>query len=177
MAERIRLVLEELGPSFIKLGQLASTRSDLLPEDLVTELKTLQDHARPISFEDIRGQVEFALGSSIEEKFEDFSEEPLASASIAQVHRAKLKTAEGLRDVAVKVQRPLIAKTIASDVEILHTLAALLEKAIPETKIYSPIGLVQQFDHAITAELDFVAEADNARRFAQNFEGVHACAD
>jgi len=171
VAERIRLVLEELGPSFIKLGQLASTRSDLLPEDLVTELKTLQDHARPISFEDIRGQVEFSLGSSIEDKFEEFSEEPLASASIAQVHRAKLKTSEGLRDVAVKVQRPQIAKTIASDVEILHTLAALLEKAIPETKIYSPVGLVQQFDHAITAELDFVAEADNARRFAQNFAG------
>ncbi len=169
VAMRIRLVLEELGPSFVKLGQLASTRSDLLPEDLVVELRKLQDHARSIPFEDIRQQVELTLGCTIEEKFVDFDPEPLASASIAQVHRAKLKTTDGLKDVAVKVQRPQIAKTIASDVEILHTLAALLERAIPETKIYSPIGLVHQFDHAITAELDFLAEADNARRFAQNF--------
>ncbi len=171
VAARIRLVLEELGPSFVKLGQLASTRSDLLPEDLVAELRKLQDHARPVPFEDIRAQVELALGCTIEEKFEQFDPQPLASASIAQVHRAQLKTPDGLKDVAVKVQRPQIARTIASDVEILHTLAALLERAIPETKIYSPIGLVHQFDHAITAELDFLAEADNARRFAQNFEG------
>ena len=171
VAMRIRLVLEELGPSFVKLGQLASTRSDLLPEDLVAELRKLQDHARSIPFEDVVAQIQLALGTTIEEKFEEFEETPLASASIAQVHRAKLRTSEGLKDVAVKVQRPQIAKTIASDVEILHTLAALLERAIPETRIYSPIGLVQQFDHAITAELDFLAEAENARRFLQNFEG------
>lgn len=171
VAMRIRLVLEELGPSFVKLGQLASTRSDLLPEDLVVELRKLQDNARAISFEEIRSQIEWSLGCPIEEKFEEFEQTPLAAASIAQVHRAKLKTPDGLRDVAVKVQRPHIARTIASDVEILHTLAALLERAIPETRIYSPIGLVQQFDHAIVAELDFLAEAENARRFTQNFAG------
>lgn len=168
---RIRRVLEDLGPSFVKLGQLASTRSDLLPPDLIRELCKLQDSAPQIPIEDVRSQIELSLGATIEEKFEDFDERPLAAASIAQVHRAHLRTADGPVDVAVKVQRPRIASKIASDVEILHSLAALLERAIPETRIYSPIGLIQQFDQAITAELDFISEGDNARRFAENFEG------
>lgn len=169
-AERIRQVLEDLGPSFVKLGQLASTRADLLPPELITELKKLQDSLPPLPFEVVQKQLEISLGLSIEEVFSSFSEEPLAAASIAQVHRARLKTDTGEElDVAVKVQRPGIAKTIASDLDILHTLAVLLERAIPETRIYSPIGLVQQFDQAITAELDFTTEADNAVRFTQNF--------
>lgn len=171
VAERLRLVLEELGPSFIKLGQLASTRPDLLPPDVIAELRKLQDGAPALPFEEIRKQVELSLGTTIEDVFESFETEPLAAASIAQVHRARLKTPEGKKEVAVKVQRPGIAATIASDVEILHALAALLERAIPETRIYSPVGLIQQFDQAITAELDFVSEADNARRFTRNFEG------
>lgn len=171
VAERLRLVLEDLGPSFIKLGQLASTRPDLLPIDLIVELRKLQDGAPALPFEKIRAQIEVSLGTSLDEVFESFEEKPLAAASIAQVHRARLKSADGMKDVAVKVQRPGIAATIASDVEILHALAALLERAIPETRIYSPVGLIQQFDQAITAELDFVSEADNARRFARNFEG------
>jgi len=170
VAERARLVLEDLGPSFIKLGQLASTRPDLLPQDLVVELRKLLDAAPPVSFEEIKEQVELSLGANIEDVFEEFNETPIAAASIAQVHRARLKTPQGIVDVAVKVQRPQIAKTIASDVEILHTLAALLERAIPETRIYSPVGLIQQFDQAISAELDFVSEGENARRFAGNFE-------
>lgn len=171
VAERLRLVLEELGPSFVKLGQLASTRSDLLPPEMITELRKLQDSAPEISYEEVKKQIELSLGAPIEETFESFEEKPLAAASIAQVHRARLITADGIVDVVAKVQRPGIAKTISSDVEILHTLAALLERAIPETRVYSPIGLVQQFDQAITAELDFLSEAENARRFAQNFEG------
>ncbi len=172
VAERLRLVLEDLGPSFIKLGQLASTRPDLLPADVIMELRKLQDGAPALPFDDIKRQLEVSLGTGIEDFFESFDETPLAAASIAQVHRARLKSPDGPIDVAVKVQRPGIAATIASDVEILHTLAALLERAIPETRIYSPIGLIQQFDQAITAELDFVSEADNARRFARNFEEV-----
>lgn len=168
---RLRLVLEDLGPSFVKLGQLASTRTDLLPEHVLVELRKLQDSAPVISFDEVRQQIEMSLGATIEERFEQFDETPLAAASIAQVHRAQLRSAGQAIDVAVKVQRPGIAKTIASDLEILHTLAALLERAVPETRIYSPIGLVQQFDHAITAELDFLAEADNARRFSENFDG------
>lgn len=171
VAERLRLVLEELGPSFVKLGQLASTRPDLLPPDVIAELRKLQDGAPALPFEQIQSQVEVSLGAPIADVFESFETQPLAAASIAQVHRARLKTQEGTRDVAVKIQRPGIAATIASDVEILHALAALLERAIPETRIYSPVGLIQQFDQAITAELDFVSEADNARRFTRNFEG------
>jgi len=166
---RIRQVLEELGPSFIKLGQLASTRADLLPPELIVELRKLQDSVLLLPFEQVRAQVERSLGASIEEIYSSFDEVPLAAASIAQVHRARLVTDTGEHDVVAKVQRPGISSTIASDLDILHTLAALLERAIPETRLYSPVGLVQQFDQAITAELDFAAEADNAVRFAQNF--------
>lgn len=169
LAVRIRLVLEELGPTFIKLGQVASTRPDVLPPDLILELKKLQDSLPPLPFSDIQVQVERSLGKSIDEVFSSFDETPLATASIAQVHRARLKTDDGDIDVVAKVQRPGIGATIASDLDILHTLAALLERAIPETRIYSPVGLVQQFDHAITAELDFSSEAENAARFAENF--------
>ncbi len=169
LAVRARMVLEDLGPSFVKLGQIASTRPDLLPADLVAELKKLQDAVAPVPFDAIKEQVERSLGAPLSDIFTYFSETPLAAASIAQVHRATLKTDEGPKDVVVKVQRPGIANTIASDLDLLHALAALIERAIPESRIYSPVGLVQQFDHAITSELDFTSEAENARRFTQNF--------
>ncbi len=173
---RIRHVLEDLGPSFIKLGQIASTRTDVLPPDLIVELKKLQDAVPEVPFEAIAAQVEASLGASISEVFESFDPKPLAAASIAQVHRATLRTEEGVQQVVVKVQRPGIAQTIASDVDILHGLAALVERLIPESRIYSPVGLVQQFDHAISAELDFTTEAENAGRFRQNFEGFQGIA-
>ncbi len=170
-AVRARRVLEDLGPSFVKLGQIISTRTDVLPQELVRELKKLQDAVPPVPFSDIQSQIERSLGAPIEEIFETFNPEPLAAASIAQVHVATLRTEEGVVKVAVKVQRPGIGDTVKSDVDILHALAALVERTIPESKIYSPIGLVQQFDRAITAELDFGTEADNAARFAEHFEG------
>ncbi len=169
LAVRARMVLEDLGPSFVKLGQIASTRPDVLPADLITELKKLQDSVPPVSFAEIRAQVERSLGTKLEDVFVEFDERPLAAASIAQVHRAKLKTGDALEEVVVKVQRPGIAEKVASDVDILHTFATLVERAIPESKIYSPVGLVQQFDRAITSEMDFTTEAENAIRFAQNF--------
>ncbi|HEY3237224.1 MAG TPA: AarF/UbiB family protein [Polyangiaceae bacterium] len=169
-AVRVRKVLEDLGPSFVKLGQIASTRADLLPAELITELSRLQDSLPPIPFAQIREQVEMSLGVELAELFEHFEETPLAAASIAQVHRAILKTDEGPRETVVKVQRPGISTTIASDLDILHTFASLVERAIPESRIYSPVGLVQQFDHAINAELDFTCEADNLLRFSKNFE-------
>src|SRR5688572_13380581 len=170
LAVRARRVLEDLGPSFVKLGQLASTRPDIIPTDLQNELKKLQDSVPPIDFQLVKDQVEESLGAPLDTVFASFDKQPLAAASIAQVHRATLSTESGPLDVVVKVQRPAIAHTIASDVDLLHGFAALIERAIPESRIYSPAGLVQQFDQAINAELDFVAEADNARDFAKNFE-------
>jgi ubiquinone biosynthesis protein len=169
-AVRARLVLEDLGPSFVKLGQIASTRPDILPPDLIGELEKLQDSVPPVPFAKIKEQIETSLGAELTDIYDSIDEAPLAAASIAQVHRAVLKTDDGLRDVVVKVQRPGIAATIASDLDILHAFAALLERAVPESRIYSPVGLVQQFDRAIVSELDFSAEADNALRFAKNFE-------
>jgi len=169
-AERFRRVLEELGPSFIKLGQIASTRADLLPPELVAELKKLQDAVPAIPFDQIREQVERSLGAEIDQVFDRFDPKPLAAASIAQVHRAKLRTADGQREVVVKVQRPGISETIESDLDLLHMLATLIERTIPESRVYSPLGLVRQFDHTVHEELDFTIEAENARRFARSFE-------
>jgi ubiquinone biosynthesis protein len=170
-AERMRLVLQDLGPTFIKLGQILSTRQDVLPEALIAELKKLQDDVPAVPFADIKNVVEASLGASVETVYESFEEAPLASASIGQVHRAVLATPDGKVDVVVKVQRPGVGSTVARDLEILHLLAAALERAIPETRIYSPIGLVQQFDQSITSELNFIIEADNADRFSRNFAG------
>ncbi|MEN9578750.1 MAG: hypothetical protein RJA70_1759 [Pseudomonadota bacterium] len=169
-AVRIRLVLEELGPSFVKLGQIASTRADVLPPELIVELRKLQDAVPPVPFREVQQRLEESLGIDYRELFVSVDEEALAAGSIAQVHRAVLRTSEGEREVVLKVQRPGINATIASDLDLLHSLAALLERTVAETRPYSPVALVQQFDRAITNELDFTIEAENAARFAQNFE-------
>lgn len=168
--ERVRLVLQDLGPSFIKLGQIISTRPDLIPPELIIELKKLQDDVPGVPFSEIRDVIETSLGDKIENLFLSFEEKPLATASIGQVHRARLQTPEGDAEVVVKVQRPGITNTVARDLELLHIMAVALERAIPETKIYAPVGLVAQFDRSITSELDFTIEAENAERFAQNFK-------
>jgi hypothetical protein len=171
MPERVRLVAMDLGPSFVKLGQIASTRPDVIPTTWIAELKKLQDEVRPLPFDDIKAAVEESLGRSLESVYESFDEKPLAAASIGQVHRAVLRHADGPLDVVVKVQRPRVRTTVARDVEILHALASVVERTIPESRIYSPIGLVEQFDRAITSELDFVQEAEHAARFTKNFAG------
>lgn len=171
LPERVRLVAMDLGPSFVKLGQIASTRPDVIPPTWIAELKKLQDEVTALPFEEIKGAVEESLGRSIDEVFERFDEKPLAAASIGQVHRAVLRREDGPKDVVVKVQRPRVRTTVARDVEILHALASLVERTIPESRIYSPIGLVEQFDRAITSELDFQQEAEHALRFARNFAG------
>ena len=129
---RMRLVMQELGPSFVKLGQILSTRSDLLPADLVTELKKLQEDVPPITFDEVRATIEETCGAQLAQIFESFDEKPLASASIGQVHKATLKRPDGtVVDVAVKVQRPNIRTTIERDLDLLYLLARLLERAVP----------------------------------------------
>ncbi len=173
LPERVRLVLMDLGPSFVKLGQIASTRPDVLPAEWIASLKRLQDEVNPLAFEEIRAAVESSLGAPIEEVYERFDPKPLAAASIGQVHRALLRSGDDgeAHEVVVKVQRPGVRDTVARDLDILHKLAAVVERTIPESKIYSPCALVNQFDRAITAELDYGLEADHATRFAKNFEG------
>lgn len=170
-AERIRLVITDLGPSFIKLGQILSTRPDLIPADIITELKKLQDRVPPVTYPEIQAQIQAELGASIEEVYLSFDPQPLASASIGQVHRATLRTANGIAEVVVKVQRPNIKDTIERDLDLLYWLAKAVERSIPESRIYQPVKLVSEFDRAISAELDFGLEADHAVRFSKNFEG------
>lgn len=169
-AKRLRLVITDLGPSFVKLGQILSTRPDLIPPDIISELKTLQDQVPPVAVEKIRAQIRAELGAPVEEVFATFDPVPLASASIGQVHRATLSTPDGDKDVVVKVQRPGIKDTIDRDLDLLYWLAKALERSIPDSRTYQPVKLVAEFDRAISAELDFTLEADNAIRFAKNFE-------
>ena len=166
---RIRQVLEELGPSFVKLGQIVSTRPDLVPADIIEELQRLQDDVPPVPFEQMRPELEQQLGAAIADVYSEFDEEPIASASIGQVYRAKLRAAAGDHDVVVKVQRPNIASTIERDIDLLYWLAHAIERSIPEASVYSPVKLVDEFQRAIRAELDYAQEATNAERFAANF--------
>ena len=172
---RLRKVLEDLGPSFVKLGQIMSTRPDLIPEEILAELKKLQDDVPPVPFEAIREQVERELACSLTDVFESFEEKPLASASIAQVHRARLRNGDESVDVAVKVQRPQVQAIMARDVDLLYWLAKAIVRSMPESHLYRPISLVEEFDRSVSAELDFSLEADNHERFTANFaQNAHA---
>lgn len=167
LGERIRLVMEALGPTFIKLGQLASTRSDLLPSGVIKELSKLQDDVPPFEAEEARRIVELELGGSIEDVMSDFSEQPIAAASIGQVHSAKL--VENGRRVAVKVQRPGVKKQVARDLEILHDLVSLGEKRWEWVTRYQVPQLVEEFSRSMEAEMDYTAEARNMERIAKQF--------
>ncbi len=168
-AIRFRRVLEDLGPTFVKLGQVLSTRPDLVPREFMEELKKLQDQVGPMDLEVVHEQIETSLGKPLEECFEEFDEKPLAAASIGQVHRAA--TVEGMECV-VKVQRQGIQEKIRSDLDILYYLARLLEATIEEVELYSPTDIVSEFEKAILAELDFRQEADNIQEFGTNFADV-----
>lgn len=166
-AARFRDMLAELGPTFVKLGQVLSSRPDLLPADWVDELRTLQDHAPPIPLESVRAEIASSLGKPVEENFAWIEETPLASASIAQVHRARTHAGEL---VVLKVQRPGIADKIAADVAILFYFAQLAEAVVEETGLYGPVGIVEEFERSIAEELDFVNEAQNVRTFGEHVE-------
>jgi ubiquinone biosynthesis protein len=162
-AVRFRRLLVDLGPTYVKLGQLLSSRPDILPSSWITELSQLQDACEPVPVEAIRSEIERGLGRRVDELFAWLDPVPAASASIAQVHRAR--THEGL-DVAVKVQRPGVREQFESDLGLLQYVARLLEALVEETGVYTPSDIVEEFDRAIHEELDFANEARNARDMA-----------
>jgi ubiquinone biosynthesis protein len=171
--ERLRLVLQELGPTFIKLGQTLSTRPDLVGRKIANEFAKLQDDNPPIEFDVIKKVVEHELGSSIEKTFSSFDAEPLGSASIGQVHSAVLKSGE---KVAVKIQKPGVEKYIRSDISIMQFLAKRIDSYIPQFKIYNVPAIVEEFKRSILKEIDYENEAMNLKRFSYNFkddETVH----
>jgi ubiquinone biosynthesis protein len=171
--ERLRLVLQELGPTFIKLGQTLSTRPDLVGRKIANEFAKLQDDNPPIEFDVIRGVVEHELGSPIDEIFSSFDAEPLGSASIGQVHSAVLKSGE---NVAVKIQKPGVEKYIRSDISIMQFLAKRIDNYVPQFKIYNVPAIVEEFKRSILKEIDYENEAMNLKRFSYNFkedETVH----
>lgn len=165
-AERLRLALEELGPTFIKLGQLLSTRPDIIPSEYLEELKKLQDRVPPVATEEILMQMHLELGRPVEELFSHFEPTPLATASIAQVHCGTLKTGE---QVVFKIRRPAIEGVIETDIDILMGLAYLVDKHLPGGDMYDPIGLVKEFRRTINRELDFSREGRTIERFSANF--------
>jgi ubiquinone biosynthesis protein len=165
-AQRVRLVLEELGPTFIKLGQVLSTRPDLVPPDLVHELEKLQKQVPPFPFAQAREIIETELHRPLHEIYERFDETPLAAASIGQVHRATLRDGD---EVVVKVQRPGIRRTIEVDLEILLHLAVLAERHLEGARLHRPTKIVEEFARVIEQELDYAAEAAHLERFASQF--------
>lgn len=165
--ERIRMVCEELGTTFIKFAQIASNRPDILPDELIIELVKLQDAAPRVPDAEIKNILEENFGDLFEEMVEHFDYEPIASASMAQVHRARLT---GGKEVVLKIQRPNIAQNIKADLSILKTLAGIIEQYFPKYAIFQPIELVNVFEKSILKELKFNLEAVNLTRFQRQFK-------
>lgn len=165
--ERIRLALEDLGPIFVKFGQMLSTRRDLMPDDIVLELARLQDRVPPFPGGEARSIIERAYGQPLEAVFTVFDEQPLASASIAQVHAARLLNG---REVVVKVLRPAIEKVIRRDVELLYMVASLAQRYWKEGRRLRPLEVVGEYEKTIFDELDLVREAANASQLRHNFQ-------
>jgi ubiquinone biosynthesis protein len=166
--ERLRRALEDLGPIFVKFGQVVSTRRDLLPPDIADELAKLQDRVPPFPGAAARARIEAALGRPVTELFGEFEAEPLAAASIAQVHAARLKDG---REVVVKVLRPGMREIIGRDLEVLHTLAGLAEDYWPGSRRLHPREVVVEYEKTILNELDLMREAGNASQLKRNFAG------
>lgn len=165
-AERMRLALEELGPTFIKLGQILSTRPDVIPRAFVREFEKLQDNVPSFPFEEVLTQITGELGGPAEQLFAEIDPVPLAAASIAQVHRARLMTGE---DVVIKVRRPGIVEVVESDISALMALAGLAERHLPGIELYDPVGIVREFARTIRREMDFSREAHTIEKFRDNF--------
>ncbi len=167
-AERLRMALEELGPTFVKLGQLLSTRPDFIPPEYLSELAKLQDKVPPFTYEEVVTIFKEELCATPDELFSRFDPEPLAAASIGQVHRAVMQ--DGTQ-VVVKVQRPGIENIIAVDLEILAHIAELMEEHLEEVQGHRPSAIVHEFARSLSKEIDFSIELTNIQRFARQFEG------
>ncbi|MFW5825120.1 MAG: ubiquinone biosynthesis regulatory protein kinase UbiB [Marinobacter sp.] len=166
--DRLRLALEELGPVFVKFGQILSTRRDLLPDDMAESLRRLQDNVPPFSSDTARTIIEQSLGQPVDTLFAEFSRDPLASASVAQVHAATMPDG---RRVVVKVIRPGIERVIRQDLALMYMMARLLERYWSEGRRLHPVEVVADYDNTIHDELDLQHEAANASQLRRNFEG------
>jgi ubiquinone biosynthesis protein len=164
---RLRLSFEELGPTFVKLGQLMASRPDLVPQEYIEEMSLLQDQVQTLDFKIIEQVLVEELGADWKKHFLSFEEKPLGSASIAQVHRATL--IDGSR-VVIKVQRPGLVQVINDDLNVLYFIAELLERYIPELKAFNPVGIVDEYFKTLELETNFVVEANNIRKFKENFK-------
>lgn len=169
-AERVRMALEELGPTFIKMGQILSTRPDLLPVEFIRELGKLQDNVPPFGFDQAKKIIETELGAPLQDIFMNFDETPVASASLGQVHEALLAEDE---EVVVKVQRPGIRKTIEVDMEIMLHLATLMERHLEGWNVHRPTKVVEEFARTLEKEMDYTAEASHMQTFSKHFKGEH----
>ncbi len=168
-ARRIRLALEELGPSFVKLGQLMSTRADVFPPEYIEEFKKLQDRVPPISFQEVRGVIEKETGRTLPDIFSEFQEQSIAAASVGQVHLARLHSGE---KTAVKVIRPGIDRQIKQDLRLMYFLAAKAESALEIARVVGAVNLVREFERNIFRELDMMIEAGSIEKFSKNFEEI-----
>ncbi len=169
LPERLRMAFEELGPAFVKLGQVLAVREDLLPEEYLAELRKLHSQVEPLPFSVIQQRLEQELGAERMADFIEVSERPLAAGSIAQVHTAKLCTGE---DVVIKVQRPNIRHQIETDLQLIGTLATILEKYIPELRSIRLSTMADELSRAMSSELDFIREAGSTTKFSANFRDV-----
>jgi ubiquinone biosynthesis protein len=165
---RLRLILEELGPTFIKMGQILATRVDLFPPAYIAEFEKLLDQVPPLPFADLLSQLEEDLGGSVTDIFLEIDSQPLAAASLAQVHKAVLKNGA---PVVLKIRRPGIRKIIEADLHLLDRLVDIIESDAPELRRYHPREVVRQFSQSLRRELDFAAESRNAERVAANLSG------
>jgi ubiquinone biosynthesis protein len=167
LPSHFRQAFEELGPAFVKLGQVLSTRPDLLPPDYINELSRLQDEVQPVAWSEIEKVVRHELDRPLEDIFDEINTVPLASASLAQVHRAKLTTREL---VVLKVQRPNILRTLRTDLEIIHDIARYVQNHTPLGQVYNLVEIAEDFADTLNRELDYEAEGRNADRFRRNFQ-------
>ncbi len=166
-AIRVRRVIEDLGPTFVKLGQLMSTRPDLVPDEWISEFEKLQDEVPPFSFDEAREIIESELDQPLKDVFKIIDRKPIAAGSLAQVHKAELKNGT---TVAIKVQRPGIQKIIAADIRLMYEFAKSAEKHLRISELYDPVGIISEFEYTMMRELDFLIESANTEKLHKYFE-------